>query len=211
VLEKDIGGHQLAHLDTVNGKYPERGVDITLTQTMLSSLLEHLEQLKNDHKSLKEDHTKLEVKVKGLKENLQPSWPIIRDIQKPHLIKGAAWVLYWGKKNKIAKHLTPFQVTFTDTLQDEFKTVLNITHEATVEKAINLYGIISKAYSPVKESMDEHVLKLVETRSPILRSLWHVNAIVETNYNETFAPSIIDDATFLTGLKRNVCSFSNLM
>ena len=90
VLEKDIGGHQLAHLDTVNGKYPERGVDITLTQTMLSSLLEHLEQLKNDHKSLKEDHTKLEVKVKGLKENLQPSWPIIRDIQKPHLIKGAA-------------------------------------------------------------------------------------------------------------------------
>ena len=39
--------------DTVNGKYPERGVDITLTQTMLSSLLEHLEQLKNDHKSLK--------------------------------------------------------------------------------------------------------------------------------------------------------------
>jgi hypothetical protein len=34
---------------------------------------------------------------------------------------------------------------------------------------------------------------------------------VETNYNETIAPGIISDATFLTSLKINLCSFSDLM
>jgi hypothetical protein len=87
-----------------------------------------------------------------LEEKLQLSWPITNEIHKSHLIKGT---VYWGQKNKIAKHII---------------------------------GTPSCKGCKIDESDVQ---------------LSNLHAIAKVNYNNTFAPGIIN-TPFLTELKRSI-------
>ena len=178
--------------------------------TMSTSLEWRFTQLEEYSRNLEGRITQLEAhnrdldnKILLMDEQLQLAWPITYNIYRSHLIKGASRVLFWGQKNKIERRLSPTEVTFIDTLLDEFR---NSPHDNPVRRAIILFRDEMAGKTPVPGSIEGGVLVRVKERVKIggLPSLpRHLAALIPAHYPSSFA-GFVDNSGFMSILRSNV-------
>ena len=158
-------------------------------------------QLEGRITQLEAHNRDLDNKILLMDEQLQLAWPITYNIYRSHLIKGASRVLFWGQK--IERRLSPTEVTFIDTLLDEFR---NSPHDNPVRRAIILFRDEMAGKTPVPGSIEGGVLVRVKERVKIggLPSLpRHLAALIPAHYPSSFA-GFVDNSGFMSILKSNV-------
>ena len=162
-------------------------------------------QLEGRITQLEAHNRDLDNKILLMDEQLQLAWPITYNIYRSHLIKGASRVLFWGQKNKIERRLSPTEVTFIDTLLDEFR---NSPHDNPVRRAIILFCDEMAGKTPVPGSIEGSILARVKEQ--VIGGLLypmslpgHLATLVPTHYPSSFA-GFIDNSGFMSILRDNV-------
>ena len=160
-------------------------------------------QLEGRITQLEAHNRDLDNKILLMDEQLQLAWPITYNIYRSHLIKGASRVLFWGQK--IERRLSPTEVTFIDTLLDEFR---NSPHDNPVRRAIILFCDEMAGKTPVPGSIEGSILARVKEQ--VIGGLLypmslpgHLATLVPTHYPSSFA-GFIDNSGFMSILRDNV-------
>ena len=163
-------------------------------------------QLEGRITQLEAHNRDLDNKILLMDEQLQLAWPITYNIYRSHLIKGASRVLFWGQKNKIERRLSPTEVTFIDTLLDEFKKIS--PHNDAVRRAMILFCDEMAGKTPVPGSIEGSILARVKEQ--VIGGLLypmslpgHLATLVPTHYPSSFA-GFIDNSGFMSILRDNV-------
>ena len=160
-------------------------------------------QLEGRITQLEAHNRDLDNKILLMDEQLQLAWPITYNIYRSHLIKGASRVLFWGQK--IERRLSPTEVTFIDTLLDEFR---NSPHNNPVRRAIILFCDEMAGKTPVPGSIEGSILARVKEQ--VIGGLLypmslpgHLATLIPTHYPSSFA-GFIDNSGFMSILRDNV-------
>jgi len=157
--------------------------------------------------SLEQRLARLDNEIVLIKEQLELTWPIICGIYQSHLIKGASRVLFWGRINKIGRRLSPTEVTFIDTLLDEFRKIS--TQNDPVGRAMILFCDEKAGKTQGLGTIEGGVLERVKEqvkRGGLLNPTSlpnHLANFVPVNYPSDFA-GFVDNNGFMSMLKVNV-------
>ena len=117
-------------------------------------------------------------------------------------------MLFWGQINKIGRRLSPTEVTFIDTLLDEFRKIS--PHNNPVGRAMTLFRDEIVGKTPVPGSIEGGVLERVKEQVKRGGLLYptslpnHLATFTPAHYSQSDFAGFIDDNGFMSILKNNV-------